>query len=266
MSPILFAVMIDDLVRFWGPRVKYVDDLSLLEIIPRNFPSLMRHNVNDINNYAHINNMQLNPSKCKEMRVDFLQYNSSQWQPMAVGGSAIESVTCFKLLGVYITSDLSWSSHCDYVVKKSNRRLYALRKLKSCGVSDRDLVAVYCSLIRSILEYASVVFANLPQYLSAALEKVQKRSLAIIFGTDLSYEDTLARAGLISLEARRHNACIKFITDISQESVLYPLVSSRLVSSSAPYSLRSRCSRHVVPSRTDRFAKFVSVHYAGNLS
>ena len=31
------------------------------------------------------------------------------------------------------------------------------------------------------MEYASVVFSNLPQYLSSALEKVQKHALAIIF-------------------------------------------------------------------------------------
>ena len=68
---------------------------------------------------------------CKLMRVDFLHYNSCYSQPIAVGGSVIESVESFKLLGVYISSDLSWSTHCDYIIKKSNRRLYALRKLKA---------------------------------------------------------------------------------------------------------------------------------------
>ena len=54
--------------------------------------------------------MQLNPSKCKLMRADFLHYNSCCSQPIAVGGSVIESVESFKLLGVYISSDLSWSA------------------------------------------------------------------------------------------------------------------------------------------------------------
>ena len=63
---------------------------------------------------------------------------------------------------------------------------------------------MYCSLLRSVLEYASVVFANLPQYLFMAVERVQNRALRIIFGSDLSNEDALARAGLLSLEARRH--------------------------------------------------------------
>ena len=132
------------------------------------------------------------------------------------------------------------------IIGKSNCRLYALRKLKVCGVQDGDLVAVYCSLLRSVLEYASVVFANLPQYLCMAVERVQKRALRIIFGPNLSYEDVLARAGLLSLEARRHLACKKFVTEIMHASPLYPLISSRVVSSQASYSLRSGPSCHEV--------------------
>ena len=67
--------------------------------------------------------------------------------------------SCFKLLGVYFSEDLSWASHCDPIIKRANRRLYALRVLKNCGLPMQDLLAVYCSLIRSILEYASIVFA-----------------------------------------------------------------------------------------------------------
>ena len=75
--------------------------------------------------------------------------------------------------------------------KKSNRRLYALRKLKVCGVQERELVAVDCSLLKSILEYASVVFEK-PTAVS-----LHDGVLRIIFGPDLSYEDALERAGLL---------------------------------------------------------------------
>ena len=42
--------------------------------------------------------------------VQFRQFNSHScsWQPIAVGGAFIERVSCFKLLGVYISEDLSW--------------------------------------------------------------------------------------------------------------------------------------------------------------
>ena len=59
-----------------------------------------------------------------------------------------------------------------------------------------------CSLIRSILEYASIVFANLPQYLSNALENIQKSALGIIVPS-MPYSQALYLTGLPSLQERR---------------------------------------------------------------
>ena len=36
LGPVLFSVMVNDLVNTWSKRAKYVDDLTILEIIPRN--------------------------------------------------------------------------------------------------------------------------------------------------------------------------------------------------------------------------------------
>ena len=94
--------MVNDLVSSCVPRAKYVDDLTVLEVVPRNSPSMLNFIVNEIESYAISNNMRLNPLKCKELSVDFLRYNSCSWQPIAVGGAFIERVSCFKLLGVYI--------------------------------------------------------------------------------------------------------------------------------------------------------------------
>ena len=88
-----------------------------------------------------------------------------------------------KFLGVHLSEDFTWAVHCDYIVKKANRRLYALllRQLKKCKVPSADIVHIYCALIHSILEYASAVFAGLPKYLACYLENVQKRALSIIW-------------------------------------------------------------------------------------
>ena len=59
----------------------------------------------------------------------------------------------------------------------------------------------------------SVFFSNPPQFLSYALDKVQKRALAIIF-PELDYEDALAQSGLCSLESCRVDTCVRFIHNI----------------------------------------------------
>ena len=58
---------------------------------------------------------------------DCLHYYSFQCPPVATCGCILEEVKSFKFLGVFISHDLTWMVHCDYIMKKANRRLYALR-------------------------------------------------------------------------------------------------------------------------------------------
>ena len=260
----LFAVMVNELVNNWSLRVKFVDDLTIMEVIPRNSPSIMRHVILDVQEFASNNNMQLNPVKCKEMRVNFLHYNSYELQPIATGGTYIEEVTSFKLLDVYVSNDFSWATHCEYVVKKANRRLYAIRQLKKCGVPQGDPVSIYCSLVRSILEYASVVFANLPKYLSQDLEKIQRRALAIIFLL-VPYVNALTRAGIPTLQECRATACTKFVQKVSWENLLHPLIHKSIIRQFSHYNVRPKPNA-TLAMKTNRFGNFVSVKYAAAVS
>ena len=104
-----------------------------------------------------------------------------------------------------------------------------------------DSVMVYCSLVRSTLEYACVVFAALPQYLSDSIERIQKRALAIIFPGS-TYIQALNLAGISTLQDRRSAACHKFIAQLNPVNPVYRLVAGRLepTSAFAHYSLRWR--------------------------
>ena len=73
---LLFAVTVNALVLSWAPSAKFVDDLTVLEVVPRNSPSLFNFVVNKIESYAVTNNTRINPVKCKELSVDFLRYSS----------------------------------------------------------------------------------------------------------------------------------------------------------------------------------------------
>ena len=88
-----------------------------------------------------------------------------------------ESLYSFKLLGVWLTNNLSWDIHVDKILKKANSRIYALRLSKKAGLSPLKIVHIYCTVIRSQLEYASPVWSALPKTLSDIIESVQKRAL-----------------------------------------------------------------------------------------
>ena len=69
-----------------------------------------------------------------------------------------------------------------YYCEKAGKRLYMLYQLKCAGISQKDLVSVYVSVVRPVLEYACHVwYTNLPQYLSDNIEIIQKWALKYIF-------------------------------------------------------------------------------------
>ncbi len=82
------------------------------------------------------------------------------------------------LLGVTISSDLTWNKHVENIVAKAGKRVYMLYQLKRAGIGQHDLVTIYVSVIRPVLEYACPVWhTNLNDQLTESIETVQKRAL-----------------------------------------------------------------------------------------
>ena len=89
-----------------------------------------------------------------------------------------------------------------------------LYQLKRAGISQLDLVTVYISIVRPVLEYAChVLHTNLPKYLSDSIELIQTRALKSIF-PGKSYNDILSDIGLRTLRERREVLCMKYCTEI----------------------------------------------------
>ncbi|CAB3995027.1 RNA-directed DNA polymerase from mobile element jockey, partial [Paramuricea clavata] len=188
-----------------------------LEIIPRFSSSLMPLVVNEISDYALERGMELNYKKCKQMLINFLKYKGSDDEnSIYVAGKPVETVSSFKLLGVWISNDLSWNTHVDMVLKKANSRLYALRLLKKAGLQASHIVQIYISFIRSRIEYASPVWSSIPKSLSDILESVQKRALRIAY-PDLLYDEALEISNLQYLSTRRDIPCKKFVESLRRD-------------------------------------------------
>ena len=117
-----------------------------------------------------------------------------------------------KILGVWVSEDLSWSKNCQQICIKSYSRLSMLTKLKYVGVSMEDLIEIYILYIRSVTEYCSVAFhSSLTTEQSIKLERIQKTCLKIILGVMyIDYESALEMCGLEKLSTRRNTRCLKF--------------------------------------------------------
>ena len=111
--------MTNNILADWHPRVKFVDDTSAIEMLPKNSISLLNSAVSDIHNFSVDHNMRLNPIKCKKMLINFMSYPNFTRRPLVVGNNGIARVSTYKILGVFIDGDLKWNSNVDYIYKKA---------------------------------------------------------------------------------------------------------------------------------------------------
>ena len=87
------------------------------------------------------------------MPISFTK-SQQEFEPILINGDALEVVDSVKLLGLNISSDLTWNSHINEILKKASKRLYFLLQLKRAKVTRTDLGLFYSSCIRSIMDYA----------------------------------------------------------------------------------------------------------------
>ena len=129
------------------------------------------------------NDMKINSEKSKEMIIRYTHGNLGNEVPnILIEGKVVERVDHVKLLGIILSNDLTWKRHVDNIVKKAGKRIYMLYQLKRAGVNQADLVTIYISVVRPVVEYACpVLHTNLPIYLSDNIEMIQKRAVRAIF-------------------------------------------------------------------------------------
>ena len=138
--------------------------------------------------------------------------NPPPFPEIKIGDSVLQEVTHLSLLGVTLQCNMKWGQQIDLVVQKASRRLFMLCILKKYNASCSDLVTIYASHIRPILEYASPVWSSsITCQQSEKVERVQRRVTKIILGfTPLTYDERLESLNLPSLQARRIELDTKF--------------------------------------------------------
>ncbi|KAH9364204.1 hypothetical protein HPB48_018534 [Haemaphysalis longicornis] len=95
--------------------------------------------------------------------------------PNKNGTETLKKVSEVKYLGVTLSADLTFNHHIDNTVKKAVSVLnYSIGALRNAPSSVKK--AAYFSLVRPILEYASVAWDPHQEYLIQNLKQYRSRS------------------------------------------------------------------------------------------
>ena len=91
----------------------------------------------------------------------------------------IQDVQQAKYLGVKINNKLSWSDHIKITSNEANSAVGFLRRnFSQCPIRTKS--TLYLSLVRSILEYATTVWAPYHHTDIYQLEAVQRRATRFV--------------------------------------------------------------------------------------
>ena len=192
--------------------------------LPYNKPlldqSVLQHQLADLLVFTNDNKMKINFKKTKILPFNTTKKYDFLPQLHFPGCDPLEVIYETRLLGVILSSNLSWAAHVDDMTRRATSKLWVLVRFKALGGSTDQLLKVFQTRVRSTLEFAAPVFHNgLTQDQSRQIESVQKKAFAVILGRNYtSYEVALFTLKQERLDKRRQNLSLKFAQKCTMSS------------------------------------------------
>ena len=137
-----------------------------------------------------------------------LPFSNQLFEYITPRGTEIQPSDIVNDLGVKITPCINWSPHINIIVNKA-RQICAWVLSVFHDRSEKTMMCLYKSIIRSHLEYLSPLWNPTKQDDIKCIEGVQRLFTSKVEGLkDYSYHDRLKILGLMSLQRRRERFII----------------------------------------------------------
>ena len=189
LGPLLFLIYINDITTIslstLSQCILYADDVLLYRPITCSYDvRAIKFDIEEVEQWADSNHLNLNPTKCKYMVISRKQCATYSFV-LYLNGVPLERVEIFKYLGVLLRSNLGWSDHITMICSKARKLLGLLYRQFYNHATTDTIKQLYVSLIRPHLEYAAPLWDPHLQKDVDMLENVQKfaMNLLLVNGT-----------------------------------------------------------------------------------
>jgi hypothetical protein len=208
LGPLLFTVFINDLSANLGcNHLLYADDLKLFTRIGGPEDCLrLQADLTTLHEWCFRNDMSLNVDKC--YTISFTKKKKKQCFQYSINSSVLKRVTTIRDLGVTLDSELSFREHYTDIILKSHKMLGFMFRITKPFSRPQSLITLYCSLVRSQLEYLSYIWSPYYANHTESIERVQRLFTRIFSfrggcARGLTYYERLTQSNLESLCDRR---------------------------------------------------------------
>jgi hypothetical protein len=176
LGPILFNLFVNDICQCfkYSSVFLYADDLKMLRVIKtKNDVDLLQSDLDRFAEWCVGNGMQVNTNKCSQ--ITFTRKSQPIRSQYFVDGVALNETDSVRDLGVIFDKKITFVSQIDQVVGRASKMLGLVIRNGRAFKNPQTKITLYLSIVRSILEYASVIWR--PHYAVHMLriERIQKR-------------------------------------------------------------------------------------------
>ena len=187
LSPTLFSIFINDIPIKYSKNKFYsllfADDLCSFKIFKKygNVNIQIQSYLDQIEKWLKMWRLTMAPQKC-----NFIVFNSDRTSEtkldLKLFNSSIKLNEEIKFLGIRFDKHLCFKNQVNYIKDSCLKRMNVLKVLsnKNWGLNTKTLIEVYNSLIRSLMDYSSIIYPALSITNLEFLEKLQLRCLKII--------------------------------------------------------------------------------------
>lgn len=227
LGPLIFIIFVNDLIdRINSHRLMYADDLKIYRIISSSIDcAALQQDIDTVSSWCVLNGMEMNAIKCKV--ISFTKSRAQMRFDYSANGTLLDRVKSIKDLGVVMDEKLNFNEHVAATTAKAFAVLGFIRRNASEFRDPYALKSAYCSLVRSILEYAVQVWAPYHETQIARIERVQRCFVRYALRR-LPWSNPIvlpaydSRRQLIGLESLRHRRVYL------QRMFAYDVISSRI--------------------------------------
>lgn len=228
LGPFLFTIYINDVGSCFhdSHHLLYADDTKIFKVISTPEDCLkLQSDLQRFVNYCEKDKLFLNSDKC--FVISFTRKHNSINYDYVLSDNKIKRVHEIRDLGVKLDAKLHFRSHIDNIISRAYKQLGLILRLTKPFSNVFTYKILYYAFVRSLLEFACVVWC--PQYAVhiARIEKLQNKFLkSLDYRTGnrfIDYQTSAKRYNIDSLVSRR-----VFLDEV----FLYKIINGNIDSSS----------------------------------
>ena len=168
---------INDLPKYISPESVaqlFADDCALYcRINSEEDAHKLQKDLDGLKNWKRDWLIEFHPQKCQTMLIT--NKRKPITVPYTIHGHVLEEVDTAKYLAVNIHKQLNWNYHFSSITKKANNTRSLLQhNISQCSKTTKELC--YRTLVRPLMEYATVIWDPFTEANIRKLEMVQRRS------------------------------------------------------------------------------------------